>query len=88
MIDCNENSKGCKGGEVTKILGYGKRKGFIEESCYTESAGTCPDDHFVLNTCRSEKNFYRVIDHCIADGIDGIKKEILKNGPVIGMMSP
>jgi hypothetical protein len=31
-------------------------------------------------------NFFRVIDHCIAEGPEGLKREILKNGPVIGML--
>lgn len=55
IFDCDSTSRGCKGGEVTKVLGYGKRKGFIEESCYPEH-GTCPEDHFITNTCRAEKN--------------------------------
>ena len=67
------------------MLGYGKRKGFIEESCYPEPHGTCPEDHFITNECRSKKNQFRIIDHCLAEGVTGIKREIIKNGPVLAM---
>lgn len=87
FLDCDTTAKGCKGGDVTKVLNYGKRKGFVEESCYTEP-GVCPEDHFETNSCRAEKMVYRVIDHCLAEGIDGVKREIIKNGPVIAMIVP
>lgn len=87
FMDCDTTSKGCKGGDVTKVLNYGKRKGFIVEDCYPEP-GTCPEDHFETNQCRVEKQLYRVVDHCLADGIEGVKREIMKNGPVLAMMVP
>jgi hypothetical protein len=31
---------------------------------------------------------YKVIDFCIATEIEGIKKEILANGPVLGQLNP
>lgn len=34
FLDCDTTAKGCKGGDVTKVLNYGKRKGFLEQSCY------------------------------------------------------
>jgi C1A family cysteine protease len=88
FLECDTTAKGCKGGDVTKVLNYGKRKGFIEESCYPEPNGTCPEDHFETNQCRTEKNLYRVVDHCLAEGIEGVKREILKNGPVLAMIVP
>lgn len=87
FIDCDANSKGCKGGDVQRVLNYGKRKGFIEDSCYPE-AGQCPEDHFETNTCRLEKQVFRVVDHCLAERTEGVKKEILKNGPVLAMIQP
>lgn len=88
IFDCDVTSKGCKGGEVTKVLGYGKRKGFVEEGCYPEPTGTCPEDHFLVNECRANKNIYRIVDHCLATGVDDVKREILKNGPVLSMITP
>lgn len=85
FIECDTTAKGCKGGDVIKVLNYGKRKGFVEESCY-EKSGSCPEDHFLTNTCRENKNVFRVVDHCIAEGAEGVKREIIKNGPVLAML--
>lgn len=38
--------------------------------------------------CRQTNNFYKVIDFCLATEINGIKKEILTNGPVLGQLTP
>lgn len=69
---------------MTRAFNWGKRKGFIPEQCYpyTGVAGECEDDHLESNECRVNNEVYRVIDYCLATGEDGIKKEILKNGPV------
>lgn len=89
FLDCDTTAKGCKGGDVAKVLNYGKRKGLLEQSCYPlERAGSCPEDHFELNSCRAEKMQYRVIDHCLAEKVEGVKREILKNGPVLAMVQP
>lgn len=90
FLDCDTTAKGCKGGDVAKVLNYGKRKGFVqEEECYPkERNGSCPEDHFELNHCRSDKMIYRVIDHCLAEGVEGVKREIMKNGPVLAMVQP
>lgn len=89
FLDCDTTAKGCKGGDVTKVLNYGKRKGFVEEKCYPlERAGSCPEDHFELNQCRVDKMMYRIIDHCLAEGVEGVKREIIKNGPVLAMVQP
>jgi hypothetical protein len=45
--------------------------------------GECEDDHLETNECRVNNDFYRVIDYCLAQDDIGLKKEILKNGPVV-----
>lgn len=57
----------------------------MPEECmpYTATKGECHEDHFETNDCRVNNNFYKVIDYCLASDELGIKKEILKNGPVI-----
>lgn len=39
------------------------------------------------NECRANNNVYKIIDYCLAQDEIGIKKEILKNGPVIAQMT-
>jgi Papain family cysteine protease len=69
VISCDKGNYGCEGGYVTRALGWGKRKGFIPESCYpyTATKGTCDvDEHFETNECRKNSQFYKVIDYCLA----------------------
>jgi cathepsin B len=89
ILDCDRNNYGCEGGYATRALNWGKRKGFIPEACYPFN-GTkqeCdPEEHFDTNECRVNNYFYKVIDYCLAQDDTGIKREILRNGPVIAQM--
>ena len=90
IVDCDKGSNGCIGGQVSRVLAWGKRRGFVPSSCYalTGDQGECPEDHLSENSCRQTNTLYKVIDYCLATQIDGIKKEILANGPVLGQMTP
>lgn len=90
IIDCDQGNHGCRGGYTSRVFNWGKRKGFVPEYCYetTGEQGECPEDHMTENVCRQTNNFYRVMDFCLAQEPDGIKKEILKNGPVISQLTP
>lgn len=89
IVDCDKGNYGCDGGYVTRTLNWGKRKGFIPESCYPYQGHKqeCSEDHLETNECRANNTFYKVIDYCLAQDERGIKKEILKNGPVIAHMT-
>ncbi len=86
VIDCDGANYGCNGGYATKALNWGKRKGFVEEKClpYNNTVGECED--YTQNECRINEQVYKVIDYCLAMDQEGIKKEILKNGPVVSSM--
>jgi len=90
VLDCDKLSKGCKGGNANRSLTWSKRKGFIAEECYhPEKEGECPADHLKTNECRLDNMLYKVIDICLAKGEnDGIRKEIIANGPVLAQISP
>lgn len=90
IIDCDKTNNGCQGGNVNMVLTWGKRRGFLPETCYplVGDKGECPDEHLTENSCRQQNNLYKVIDFCLANEIDGVKKEILANGPVLGQMTP
>jgi len=88
-LNCDKSNYGCDGGYVTRVYNWGKRKGFIPERCYpyVGKAGECEEDHLESNECRVNNEFYRVIDYCLATEDIGIKKEILKHGPVVAQMT-
>ena len=90
VIDCDKASFGCEGGMSNKVFNFGKRKGFVEESCYpsTGKLGECPEDHFSENSCRVQQQVYKAVDFCLTQQTDNIKKEILTNGPVVAQMTP
>ena len=55
---------------------------------YNETKGTCPENHLQENQCRKNNTVYKVIDYCLAGGDPKfIKKELLKNGPVISQIA-
>jgi Papain family cysteine protease len=68
IIDCDKSNYQCDGGYVTRVYNWGKRKGFIPESCYPfkGTAGECEDDHLESNECRINNQLYRVVDFCLA----------------------
>lgn len=89
ILSCDRGNYHCEGGYSTRALNWGKRKGFILDECmpYNGTKSTCDiDDHFENNECRKNQQFYKIIDYCLAQDDVGIKKEIMKNGPVIAQM--
>ena len=90
ILSCDKGNYGCDGGYVTRVLNWGKRKGFIPEACYPYEANKTEcdvDEHLEMNECRANNMIYKVVDFCLAQDDQGIKKELLKNGPVIAQMT-
>ena len=86
IIDCDKGNYGCEGGYVTRALSWGKRKGFIPEECYpyNSTKNECiVEEHLETNECRLNNNLFKVIDYCLAQDDIGIKREIIRNGPVL-----
>jgi len=92
LIECDKTSNGCKGGTVNRVLAWGKRKGFIPEECYSASEDAeqaeCTVESLQENECRINQNVYKVIDYCLSQEVEGIKREIMTNGPVLGQINP
>jgi C1A family cysteine protease len=88
-MNCDKGNYQCDGGYVNRVLNWGKRKGFVPEECipYEGEPMECEEEHLVTNECRQVNNFYKVIDFCLAVEDVGIKKELIKNGPVVAQMS-
>lgn len=87
IISCDKSNYNCDGGYVTRTLNFGKRKGFIADECHPYVGEKEECDDISENECRVSNSIYKVIDYCLAQEEEGIKREILKNGPVIGQMT-
>lgn len=89
IVDCDKNNYDCSGGYVSRVFNWGKRKGFIPDRCYPYAGkkNECAEDHLETNECRANNTLYKIIDFCVAQDEKGIKKEILKNGPVVAHMT-
>jgi len=85
IIDCDASNYGCDGGYANKVLNFGMRKGYVTEECYEYAgkAGECEADHFESNACRVDNQVYRVNDVCLSYQDENIKRELVKNGPVV-----
>lgn len=91
ILDCDKTSNACKGGYVNRVLSWGKRRGFVPETCYIKSSdpdAVCQIESLAENECRQNLNIFKVVDYCLSSEIDGIKKEIMTNGPVVSQISP
>lgn len=88
ILDCDKTSSGCKGGTINRVLAWGKRKGFMPEECYTKGEEECTQDTVAENECRQSNNIYKVVDFCLASEVEGVKREIMTNGPVLGQLDP
>lgn len=64
------------------VYDYSRIEGIVDESClaYTgDSSEECPK---LSDTCTR----YYAVDYCVTSTEEGIKREILKNGPVVGVL--
>lgn len=89
VINCDKSNYQCNGGYVNRVLSWGKRKGFIPEYClpYEAKKGNCTEEDLQNNPCRQNNQVYKILDFCLAQDETGIKKEILKNGPLVAQMT-
>ena len=81
FLSCQEDAEGneCKGGSIASFLDFAKKKGVVDENCFAyqgEENVACPS---TIEQCQK----YFINDYCVANGVEGIKREILKHGPVI-----
>jgi len=80
LISCDVNNQGCKGGYLNNALDYIKIKGIANETCfpYQADSETVKCDKMCANPQKE-----RIDGYCILFGEDDIKRDILKNGPVV-----
>lgn len=87
VVSCDAMNMACEGGYVSNVLNYGRDRGFVREECYPWQGtnSTCPAE---VNKCRLEREQFQVAGYCAVQGPENIKKEIIKNGPVIAPLFP
>jgi len=80
LISCDVNNSGCKGGYLNNALDYIKSKGLANETCFPYQA-----DSETVNCSKMCENPQkeRIEGYCILFGEDDIKRDIMKNGPVV-----
>lgn len=87
LFTCDtKHNSGCKGGYIANSLDFMMKQGLVTETCWNEIKGEgkeCPSAE-KLKTCEKEY----VENYCVYEGVDDIKKEIAKNGPVASFMIP
>jgi len=80
LLSCDSVNQGCRGGYLNTALDYIKSKGLVDETCfpYQANSDTTKCQDMCANPTRE-----RIEGYCILFGEDDIKKEIIKNGPVV-----
>jgi len=89
ILECDVGNQGCTAGFVNRVLMFGQNKGYVPEECMEakEKVAECEVDHFENNECRLENFVFKVHDYCASQGEENVKREIVKNGPVVGQMT-
>lgn len=84
VLSCQEDNEGkeCEGGDIAGFLDFAKRKGVVDENCfpYKGEKGVPCDPA----TQQCQKHF--ISDYCVASTAEGIKRDIIQNGPIIGYL--
>lgn len=83
ILNCDVVNNGCKGGYLNNSLDYLRSKGLSTEACYPYN----PDhvDGKCKGVCENPKKT-KIDSYCLVMEEENIKREILKNGPVVSTM--
>ena len=82
LISCDTTNHGCRGGYLNNALDYIRVKGLVEDKCFPYKASSevkCDE------MCKDGKR-EKIDSFCVLFGEEDIKREIMKNGPVVGVM--
>jgi len=77
-----EEREQCTGGNVAEVIDFARKHGFVDEECLPymgEVITPCLDN---IGSC--ERHFAQ--EFCVAQTAEGVKREILKNGPVVAVI--
>eukprot|EP01016_Furgasonia_blochmanni_P004310 TRINITY_DN1166_c0_g1_i6.p1 TRINITY_DN1166_c0_g1~~TRINITY_DN1166_c0_g1_i6.p1 ORF type:complete len:506 (+),score=222.01 TRINITY_DN1166_c0_g1_i6:79-1518(+) len=84
ILSCDKGNSGCRGGAANTVFDFARREGVVDEECLAyqgvSDGVTCPTD--TLTSCAR----YKAVEYCVTNSEEGIKREILKNGPVVAVL--
>lgn len=87
LLNCDtELNKGCKSGFLLNSLEFVKDNGYVSQKCWEGlglKQGQCPTSQQLEGCERTEISSY-----CVMRGRKNIKREIVKNGPVLALIQP
>ena len=83
LLSCDKKNKGCLGGYLNIALNYIKENGLVSEKCF-QFKGNTKQIKCGLQ-CKNGKR-EKINNYCVVFGENDIKKEIIKNGPLISLM--
>ena len=79
LLSCDKENSGCKGGYLNHALQYVQTSGLSEETCFPYTGKNEECGKMCENPTKVRASFCYLTE-------DSIKREILKNGPVIAVM--
>ena len=84
FLSCNgdKEREQCSGGNVVEVVDFAKKHGLVDEKCFPyvgEITSPCLE-----STSKCTK--YYAQEFCIAQTAESVKREILKNGPVVAVI--
>ena len=81
LLSCDVINNGCKGGYLNNSLDHIRAKGLVTQECYPYKPDLTKCEGMCANPERT-----RLDSYCLLVGEDDIKRDIMKNGPVVTSM--
>jgi cathepsin B len=84
VLSCQEDNEGkeCEGGDIAGFLDFAKRKGLVDENCFPYQG----EPNVACDPAIQQCPKYFIQDYCVANGPEGLKRDIIQNGPLIGYL--
>lgn len=82
LLSCDQNNRGCRGGSIDSVFLHIEKEGLVSEDCFPYEADSTVG---CKSHCKGE-GLRKAASHCMLSGEVAIRREILLNGPVVGLI--
>jgi cathepsin B len=79
LLSCDNQNRGCNGGDIDTAWSFTEREGLVSEICFPYQADGSVSCH---SRCTNEAPM-KAASHCVLNTELAIRKEIFTNGPVV-----